>query len=139
MQISKLDIATRQLEAAIALHFSGRDYLAVITLAGAAEEILGKLLQRSGKAAMIDRLVDLDKELTGGRSFEEVRKEINGARNSLKHANYPDEDDVIVEPGEAIAMLGRAIVNYVSLTESATPSMVRVYHQLMELHPDVAR
>ena len=138
MQISKLDVAKRQLEAAITLHFSDGDYLAVITLAGASEEILGKLLQRTGKPAMINHLVDLDKELTGGRPFETVRKEVNGARNSLKHANDPNEDDVTVEPGEAIAMLGRAVVNYVSITGSATPAMVRVYHQLMELHPDVA-
>ena len=139
MQISKQLIAERQLESAIALHFSGGDYLAVITLAGAAEEILGKLLQRSGKSAMVDRLVDLDKKLTGGRPFETVRKEVNGVRNSLKHANDPNEDTITVEPGEAIAMLGRAVVNYVSLTDSATPSMVRVYQHLMELHPDVAR
>ncbi|QID16232.1 hypothetical protein G3580_00495 [Nitrogeniibacter mangrovi] len=139
MEISKLDVATRQLESAIALHFSGGDYLAVVTLAGAAEEILGKLLQRTGKRAMIDHLIDLDRELTGGRPFEIIRQEINGVRNSLKHANDPNEDKIVVEPGEAIAMLGRAVVNYVSLTESATPAMVRVYRQLMKLHPDVAR
>ena len=139
MRFSKLDVAKRQLEAAIDLHFSGGDYLAVITLAGAAEEILGKLLQRAGKTAMIDRLVELDEEVTGGRPFETIRREVNGARNSLKHANDPSEDDVTVEQGEAIAMLGRAIVNYVSLTESATSTMIRVYHQLREMHPDVAR
>ncbi len=139
MQISKLDIAKRQLDAASDLHFSGGDYLAVITLAGAAEEILGKLLQRRGDRAMIDRLVELDKEVTGGRPFETIRKEVNGTRNSLKHANDPNDDEVTVEPGEAIAMLGRAVVNYVWLTKSATPAMTRVYDQLVELHPDVAR
>ena len=139
MRIAKLDIAKRQLETASDLYFSGGDYLAVITLAGAAEEILGKLLQRQGKRAMIDALVDLDKALTGGRSFETIRKEVNGARNALKHANEPNEDELTVEPGEAIAMLGRAVVNYVSLTKSATPAMVRVYDKLIELHPDVAR
>ncbi len=36
-------------------------------------------------------------------------------------------------------MLGRAVVNYVWLTNSATPAMLRVYDQLIELHPDVAR
>lgn len=88
---------------------------------------------------MIDRLVELDKRLTGGRPFETVRRELNGVRNSLKHANDPNEDKIFVEPGEAIAMLGRAVVNYVSLTDSPTPAMVRVYQQLAELHSDVAR
>ena len=133
MQLSKLDIAKRQLEAAIELHFSGGDYLAVITLAGAAEEILGKLLQRKGDRAMIDDLVELDRELTGGRPFETIRKEVNGARNSLKHANDSSEDQVAVEPGEAVAMLARAIVNYVWLTKSSTPSMIRLYDHLMEV------
>lgn len=131
MQISKLDIAKRQLEAAIDLHFSGGDYLAVTTLAGAAEEILGRLLQRQGDRAMIDDLVDLDREMTGGRPFEEIRKEANGARNALKHANAPGEDQVSIVPGEATAMLARAIVNYAWLTKSATPSMLRLYDHLI--------
>lgn len=131
MQISKIDIAKRQLETAIDLYFSDGDYLAVITLAGAAEEILGKLLQRRGDRAMIDDLVELDRELTGGRPFEEIRKEANGARNSLKHANDPNEDQVNIEPGEATAMLARAIVNYAWLAKSATPSMLRLYDHLI--------
>jgi len=138
MQVSKLDIAKRQLETAIDLHFTGGDYLAVITLAGAAEEILGKLLQRQGDRAMIDDLVELDRELTGGRPFEEIRKEANGARNSLKHANDPSEDQVTIDPGEAIAMLARAIVNYAWLTKSATPSMLRLYDHLIAVR-SVAR
>jgi hypothetical protein len=88
---------------------------------------------------MIDHLVFLDKELTGGRSFDTVNKEVNRVRNALKHARDSEEDELIVEPGEAIAMLGRAVVNYVSLTEEATPLMVRVYDRLIELHPDVTR
>ena len=131
MQLSKFDIAKRQLEAAIDLYFSDGDYLAVITLAGAAEEILGKLLQRRGDRAMIDDIVELDRELTGGRPFEEIRKEANGARNSLKHANDQNEDQVNIERGEATAMLARAIVNYAWLAKSATPSMLRLYDHLI--------
>ena len=36
-------------------------------------------------------------------------------------------------------MLSRAVVNYVLLEGSATPSMVRVYEHLKVLHPDVVR
>jgi len=88
---------------------------------------------------MFDDLVALDRELTGGRDFETIRKEVNGARNSLKHANDPTEDQLAVEPGEAVAMLARAIVNYVWLTKSATPAMIRVYDHLVELRHGVAR
>lgn len=139
MKLHKVEIAWRQLEVAADLYFTDRDYLAVITLAGAAEEILGALIKRKGSPAMIDHLVELDKELTGGRDFSVVNREVNGVRNALKHARELSEDEVVVEPGEAIAMLGRAVVNYVLFAREATPLMIRVYDRLIELHPDVAR
>ena len=139
VKLHKLEIAKRQLELSAELYFSDADYLAVITLAGAAEEVLGGLLRRTGSVAMIDYFVSLDRELTGGRDFGAAGKEVNRARNAVKHARDSEEDELNAEPGEAIAMLGRAVVNYVLLTKEATPLMIRVYGRLIELHPDVAR
>lgn len=140
MLLHKAEIARRQIEIAAELFFSGGDFLAVVTLSGAAEEILGKLIKRNGETAMIDQLMEFDKELTGGRSFAIVNKEINGIRNALKHASDPTEDEIEVDPGEAIAMLSRAVVNYVLFTDgAATPNMVRVYEHLKELHPAATR
>lgn len=140
MLLHKAEIARRQIEVAVELFFSGGDFLAVVTLSGAAEEILGKLIKRNGETAMIDQLMELDKELTGGRSFATVNKEINGIRNALKHANDPSEDEIEVDPSEAIAMLSRAVVNYVLFTDGvATPNMVRVYEHLKGLHPAATR
>jgi pyruvate-formate lyase-activating enzyme len=137
MRLHKIEIARRQIEVASELFFSGGDCLAVVTLAGAAEEILGSLIRRKGEAAMIDHLVELDKELTGGRPFGIVNDEINGIRNALKHAREPDEDELEVDTDEAIAMLSRAVGNYVLFTGGeATPSMVRVYEHLKASHPD---
>lgn len=139
MKLHKIEIARRQIEVAAELFFAERDFLAVVTLAGAAEEILGSLIKRVGEPAMIDHLLDLDKLLTGGRSFSVVNKEVNGIRNALKHANDPSEDEIEVEAGEAISMLSRAVVNYVLLSSGqATPIMIRVYEHLKVLHPDVA-
>ncbi len=123
MELSKLDIAKRQLEVAAHLYIAGGDYLAVVTLAGAAEEILGNLLRRSGRGAMIDRFVEMDRELTGGRSFKIVNDEVNRARNALKHARDESEDNVVIEPGEATAMLARALANYKMLAGSLAPTM----------------
>jgi hypothetical protein len=139
VRLHKTEIAKRQIEVASELFFSGGDFLAVVTLAGAAEEILSNLIKRQGQPAMIDRLVALDKRLTGGRDFAAVVKEVNAVRNALKHARDRDEDEIDIEPGEAIAMLSRAVVNYVLLEGSATPNMVRVYEHLKVLHPDVVR
>ena len=44
--LSNLDVAERQLERAIALFLDEEDYVSALTLAGAAEEILGKLLNK---------------------------------------------------------------------------------------------
>ncbi|CAD0302082.1 hypothetical protein CFBP498_03370 [Xanthomonas hortorum pv. vitians] len=107
--------------------------MSVVTLAGAAEEILGSLLKRAGKSHMMDHLVELDKKLSGGRKFSEVSDEVNRARNALKHASDASEDLVEVAPGEADAMLVRAIANYVVLTDDATEQMVSVYKRLMAL------
>lgn len=140
MLLHKAEIARRQIESACELFFSGADFLAVVTLAGAAEEILGNLIQRRGEEAIIDYLVGLDSKLTGGREFADVIKDINGIRNGLKHAKHPNEDELEVEEGEAIAMLSRAVTNYVLFTRGeATPDMVRVYGHLREMHSHTAR
>lgn len=44
-----VDIARMQLETAIRLFFLGEDYFSVVTLAGASEEIYGRILQLLGK------------------------------------------------------------------------------------------
>lgn len=140
MLLHKVEIACRQIEAAADLFFSDGDFLAVITLAGAAEEILGTLIRRRGEAAMLDRLIDLDRRLTGGRSFDVVNKEINGVRNALKHAKNPTEDHIEIDIGEALAMLGRAVVNYILFNNGkATPIMIRVYEHLKTIHFNDAR
>ncbi len=127
MILSKLEIAKRQLEVAAQLYVDGADDLAVITLAGAAEEILGKLLRRTEQKSMADHIVELDKKLTGGRPFNVVSDAVNRARNALKHARDQSEDLVKIEPGEATAMFGRALLNYVRLVGQPTPVMQVAY------------
>ena len=127
MILSKLEIAKRQLEVAAQLYVDGADDLAVITLAGAAEEILGKLLRRTEQKSMADHIVELDKKLTGGRPFNVVSDAVNRARNALKHARDQSEDLVKIESGEAAAMFGRALLNYVRLVGQPTPVMQVAY------------
>lgn len=131
--LTKFEVAERELEVAARLYLAGHDYIAVLNLAGAAEEILGQLLRRygNGKQAMIERLVDLDRELTGGRPFKEVSEDVNRARNAIKHARDPDEDHIVViEPGDADAMLWRALVNYLRLAGKLTDVMERARDNL---------
>jgi hypothetical protein len=133
MKISKLDAATRQLDVAIDLFLSKKDPLAVITLAGAAEEILGILVKNNGKENMIDVIKELDKKVTGGRDFKILNNEINGLRNALKHANNLDEDFIDFDEDAPVAYLMRAIVNYNRLGLTLTENMKLVYLEAKNL------
>ena len=70
--------ALRQLETALRLYFEGEDYYSVVTLAGASEEVLGKLLK--DKNLKNEKLVK-DKDLEDARKLlkdlpEEVREKL---------------------------------------------------------------
>lgn len=138
MKLHKKEIAKRQIEAALNLFFLQGDIFSIITLAGAGEEILGNLLRRAGEPCMMDHLIDLDKGLTvTGRDFNIVNEEVNGIRNSLKHAHNPLEDELEVDSVHAVAMLARAVTNYCSLEGSLTPPMHKFIEHLRLLHPDI--
>ncbi|OGW55625.1 MAG: hypothetical protein A2Y81_00360 [Nitrospirae bacterium RBG_13_43_8] len=135
MNLHKREVARSQIDTAIDLFLDGKDYLSVITLAGAGEEILGSLIARAGKKRMIDHLIDLDKKLSkGGRQFKIINQEINGFRNSLKHADDPTEDivDVVEDQEHAIAMLARALTNYHELEGKLSVKMEQFYTWLKQ-------
>lgn len=123
MRLSKVDIARRHLEAAIDLHTANGDFVAVVTLAGAAEEVLGNILARQSSKNMIGHLVDLANDRKLGLSSADVANIANRTRNSFKHAKQEVEDVSDYDPGEAVAMLARATVNYQLLTLELTPKM----------------
>lgn len=128
MRISKEEAARRQLETAIELYLTGKDFISAITLAGAAEEILGKLLAHKAQTNMMSNLIELDKAISGGRPFKTVNEEVNKVRNWIKHARDKDEpQDMEIEEGEAIAMILRAVVNYNRLTGQITEPMIQAY------------
>ena len=138
MKISKLDAVTRQLDVAIDLLLSEKYTLAVITLAGAAEEILGVLAKNNGKDNMIDALKVLDKKLTGGRDFKILNNEVNGLRNALKHANNLDEDFIDYDEDAPVAYLMRAIANYTILGLTPNEKMKSIYLKVKNLQSESA-
>ena len=139
MKLHKKEVAKRQIDTAIELFLSKQDYLSVVTLAGAGEEILGKLLTRRSGKHTVNYLMDLDNRLSGGRDFSTVNQEINGFRNSLKHANVEKEDtiDVAEKQEHAIAMITRALTNYAMLEGNISKKMENFYKWLQENRPDL--
>ncbi len=122
-------IALEQLETALQLFREGGSAFAVITLAGAAEEILGKMVRRGGAQNALDELAtgaaQMHQHLFGGEAKpQDFADRANEARNALKHLNAEKGPTLSLDPiEEALDMLNRAIENYWTLEHSLTPSM----------------
>ena len=88
---AKRQIALRQIETALRLLEAQDDLISVVTLAGAAEEILGKLVKREGKTSALDSLSSaahgMYEYLFGGEPLppKHFIDRANLARNAFKH------------------------------------------------------
>jgi hypothetical protein len=112
-ELTKIDVAVDQLDWAIRLFLDHRAYVPAITLAGAAEEILGKPLAERAAANM------LKKKFASEYSLSEkviTKSHLNEAKNLLKHWNdLVDEEKITLEADtEAIKYILRALANLAS-------------------------
>lgn len=133
--ITNLEIAERQLERAIEIFLDKKDYVSALTLAGAAEEILGKILNQRGDVHWLDKILDGALRALGfrKRTFDspeakKARKEVaalaNYHKNRMKH--YNAGGSLTFEPYlEAVEMIERAMSNYSKLTGRQTGAMDR--------------
>jgi hypothetical protein len=119
----RTDVARLQLEEAIRLFIEDK-FLPALTLAGAAEEILGKLVvQRGGipvikeSAEAISRLREkTGLSLMGARSESQIISEWNAARNMVKHLVSPEAETVTLNfCDEAYWMIRRGLENALML------------------------
>ena len=117
--LSKPEIAISQLNEAISMFVQLR-FLPAITLAGAAEEILGKLLIRQGVPHVISESVSAIERLrdqTGlhvmaDSSGREIIDSWNHARNAAKHLIGPETESITLNLcDEAYWLIRRAIAN----------------------------
>ena len=110
MEISKLHISQIQIDNAIGHFFNDNNYVCAITLAGAAEEILGNILRETGYENILS---EIHNEAEDGK-FSKFSAKANEIRNELKHShNNPDlQYTITVSQGEAGRMIMRAINNY---------------------------
>ena len=118
--VTKIDAAVHQLDWAVKLLLDHQEYIPAITLAGAAEEILGQIV---GDQAVFKQLKS--KFSTDYGIPEKVVSQafLNKTKNWLKHwQNLGDEETVAVDlEGEAVQYIVRGITNLV-LHDSSLPS-----------------
>ena len=142
MTITKLDVAVHQLNVAIRLFLDG-DYLSSLTLAGAAEEILGRLCERAGKPVAVDYIVDyhlkdIDPTLPEKKRRTILREVLNSARNEAKHANDPDETSFNVDRAFPLQMIMRAVPMCASLGVKPSEEMGKMIDWIHD-HPEALR
>ena len=125
-RIPKLELARSQLEVALRFYMLEEEYPAVITLAGAAEEVLGKIAEKKGFEPALKRnlreLLAAYKHVWGEEAQESDFAQLhNKARNELKHLCSGNEMNLDYEK-EAAELLSRALENFLLCTGSPHPS-----------------
>jgi len=112
---AKKEIAFNQIETALSLYFEEKDLFSVVTLAGAAEEILGQLLQGRNGAALPFRSV-----------LEILRPGLR--KGGAPQGTAGREDDLYLHMDlqqEARFLIGRAIDDYQALSGTLSAGMSR--------------
>lgn len=120
MKFTALEIAERQLLTALKMWLD-QDFISCITLAGAAEEILGKRMRKLGLEPSFDNIKETIVKFARhlGETDPNIDKTIadlmNLTRNELKHYSGDESLEFNIK-ADAEEMLERAISNYTSLT-----------------------
>ena len=124
--MKKSELARVQIEKAIDLYLEEGDYASSITLAGAAEEMLGNILRATGKEHILAKLHPwFNEHYDTSISFSELVKGANEVRDELKHGHVNSNIDFEVEITLAYCtqMLQRALLNYLWAVGEPTEKM----------------
>lgn len=134
--LSKIDAATGQLDWAIRLFLDKKAYVPAITLAGAAEGIIGETLGE--KSVFLQVKSTLCTELNMP-SATVSQLHMNKAKNWLKHwKGLKDNQTISIDlEGEAIQYIVRAITNLVLHDNSLPSEGPRFFEWLSINHPEL--
>ena len=134
--VNKIEAAAFQLDWAIRLFLDQKAYIPAITLAGAAEEILGEAVLNE---AAFHKLKVILSEKTGIEEKIISQEHLNKTKNWLKHwKDLKDDENLEIElEKEAIQYIARAIANLVTHDDSVTSETPRYYKWLMENKKDL--
>jgi len=133
MKLHKTEIAKLQIDTAIDLFLKNTDFVSALTLAGAGEEITGKLLERKGEKSLLQKLHDWyvkTKEEKVG--YGEFARNANEIRNALKHASNEKEDELEIQRWQTIQMIMRAMTNWQQLVGEPSEKMKEMARWIAE-------
>lgn len=139
-EYDKIDIASGMLDRALVLFLDQNDLFSSLHLAGAADEIFGRVLEISGhKNALRQRIEDTRafiRYLFGHESTDRnTANVINRGKNHIKHLiNFNDIRVTMNIREDAKDMLERAIENHDALGMNTTQNIERFYEWLKQKH-----
>lgn len=138
--LTNIEIAERQLDRSIKLFLDEKDFISALTLAGAAEEILGKLLNKNGESNALAEVIQACLRLNGidaSSSASETKKVEKGIanlanyyKNRLKHFNNEEPLTFSVDYFAA-EIIDRAMDNYWNYTQQETEQMERFKNSIL--------
>lgn len=115
----RLDLAEHQLEAAVGLFVSGGDRFSVISLAGAADVILSRLVIARGEKNFTEHVMDSEREEGRDPGTREGHgRHINDMFhiNAVKHMDADEDGYIEMNPDEsALGAVLKALANYTIL------------------------
>lgn len=139
-EYNQADVASAQLDAAIRLFLDDEDYFSSATLAGAADEIFGKMIEDQGgkNSLSIDTdhlmslLTDVEKDTLKTKKGERngIMNILNFQRNWLKHRNKENFTNYNDPKFEARELLNRSVRNFLVLNNKRTNSINRFLEYL---------
>jgi len=115
--MEKKEIAFKQIKAA-AKHYNSGDYICCITLSGAAEEILGKIVKKRRGFNQLDNDVTYAQNIYQYFSKQiptkkEIIQNINKTKNELKHNDAGENLWIEADfENEASSLFVKAVKNY---------------------------
>lgn len=136
----RIEIAKAHLHRAIVLFIEEKDFINAITLAAAAEEVLGKFASEANLTPAMDQLTDsLHSKLSGSIDKRKLRNDyLNRTKNSLKHFDRGNDTIVEIEPEEeAISMIVRAATNLLLVEGQLTEHAEIFYSYIKKNRPDL--
>lgn len=130
-ELGKIDGAVDQLDWAIKLFLDHKAYVPAITLAGAAEEIIGQTLGPEAAFNILKERLSLE---TGLAPAVVSQMHLNKAKNWLKHwQNMKDAETVEIElETEAIQYIVRAAINLAGYDNSCTSETPRFFEWIQK-------
>jgi lantibiotic modifying enzyme len=133
----RLDVCEHQLNRCIEMFLDSSDFYSSATLAGAAEEVLGKMLEYSGSessstrranallSSLTPQEIEALKDSVEQKNIPTARRILNEYRNWLKHF-MPELDEFFIDAESAAAeLIERAVENFYQVSGRDTPQTER--------------